>query len=129
MVRPAPLVITQGENARLTCHVPRTNDFFMGCSRVTCRPRESGDPWYRLWNMGPQHKRVYARLRRAMRGDDGGEREPNQPEVLITQRANVSCNILDGPDRHENAADDRGFLCPFKPRRFDLLFRPHAVHA
>src|SRR5215469_14394231 len=23
-----------------------------------------------LWNMGPQHKRVYARLLRAMRGDD-----------------------------------------------------------
>jgi hypothetical protein len=28
---------------------------------------------HRLWNMGPQHKRVYARLRRAMRGD-GSER-------------------------------------------------------
>src|SRR3989454_11881414 len=82
MVRPAPLVITQGENARLTCHVPRTNDFFMGCSRVTCRPRESGDPWYRLWNMGPQHKRVYARLRRAMRGDDASDDEPIQPDCV-----------------------------------------------
>jgi hypothetical protein len=25
------------------------------------------------WNMGPRHKRVYARLRRAMRGDDSGD--------------------------------------------------------
>src|SRR3977135_201477 len=30
MVRPPPSVMTQGENARLTCQVPRTNDFFMG---------------------------------------------------------------------------------------------------
>src|SRR5438128_2744551 len=30
MVRPAPCVITQGEKARLTCQVPRTNDFCMG---------------------------------------------------------------------------------------------------
>src|SRR6266487_272667 len=79
--------------------------------------------------MGPQHKRVYARLRHAMRGDDGGEREPNQPEVLITQRTNVSGNVLNGPGRHENAADNCGFLCPFKPRGPYLLFRPHAMHA
>jgi hypothetical protein len=32
MVRPPPSVTTQGENARLTCQVPRTNDFFMGRS-------------------------------------------------------------------------------------------------
>jgi hypothetical protein len=30
MVRP-PSVMTAGENARLTCQVPRTKDFFMGC--------------------------------------------------------------------------------------------------
>jgi len=29
MVRPPPSVITHGENARFTCQVPRTNDFFM----------------------------------------------------------------------------------------------------
>jgi hypothetical protein len=29
MVRAAPSVITAGENARLCCHVPRTNDFFI----------------------------------------------------------------------------------------------------
>src|SRR5262249_24816270 len=34
MVRPAPSVTTQGENARLTCQVPRTNDFFMGPPKV-----------------------------------------------------------------------------------------------
>jgi hypothetical protein len=41
----------------------------------TPRPSRRGDPVagthnHQLWNMGPQHKRVYARLRRAMRGDD-----------------------------------------------------------
>src|SRR5437764_13818094 len=30
MVRPAPCVITQGENARFCCHVPQTYDFCMG---------------------------------------------------------------------------------------------------
>src|SRR6516162_9802368 len=30
MVRPAPSAMTAGENARLTCQVPRTNDFFIG---------------------------------------------------------------------------------------------------
>src|SRR5215472_9354882 len=29
MVRPAPSAMTAGENARLTCQVPRTNDFFI----------------------------------------------------------------------------------------------------
>jgi hypothetical protein len=33
-------------------------------------PAKAGTHNHRLWNMGPQHKRVYARLRRAMRGDD-----------------------------------------------------------
>src|SRR6266446_3760407 len=33
MVRPAPSVMTQGENARLTCQVPRTNDFFIAPSK------------------------------------------------------------------------------------------------
>jgi hypothetical protein len=45
-------------------------------ARGTPRRWRRGDPVagthnHRLWNMGPQHKRVYARLRRAMRGDDG----------------------------------------------------------
>src|SRR5262249_36061508 len=35
-------------------------------------PANAGTHNHRLWNMGPQHKRVYARLRRAMRGDDNG---------------------------------------------------------
>src|SRR5262245_39346973 len=30
MVLPAPSAMTAGENARLTCQVPRTNDFFIG---------------------------------------------------------------------------------------------------
>src|SRR6478752_3553930 len=33
-------------------------------------PAKAGAHDHRLWNMGPQHKRVDARLRRAMRGDD-----------------------------------------------------------
>src|SRR5262249_48379735 len=48
---------------------------------------------------------------------------------LLAEGPNVSRNVLDGPGRHENAADDRRRPCPFKPRRLYLLFRPHAVHA
>src|SRR5215472_19308307 len=66
MVRAAPSVITAGENARLTCQVPRTNDFFMGSSTILrCHPRESGDPVLpgcRVSTMGPR-----------LRGDDGTE--------------------------------------------------------
>src|SRR5262249_39673469 len=40
---------------------------------ATVVPAKAGTDNHRLWNMGPQHKRVYARLRRAMRGDDNGE--------------------------------------------------------
>ena len=75
----------------------------------------------------PGHLASLAPIR--LRGDDGGEREPNQPEVLITESADVSGNVLNGPGRHENAADNCGFLCPFKPRGPYLLFRPHAMHA
>jgi hypothetical protein len=40
-----------------------------------------------LWNMGPLHKRVYARLRRPMRGDDpqGGDAEASANiEIQLT---------------------------------------------
>src|SRR5262249_61873175 len=33
-------------------------------------PAKAGIHHHGLWNMGPQHKRGYARLLRAMRGDD-----------------------------------------------------------
>ena len=39
-------------------------------SSHTVVPAKAGTHNHRLWNMGPQHKRVYARLRHAMRGDD-----------------------------------------------------------
>ncbi len=45
-----------------------------GTRSVTVVPAQAGTHNHRHWNMGPQHKRVYARLRRAMRGDDSNER-------------------------------------------------------
>src|SRR5215470_4776740 len=61
MVRPVPSAMTAGENARLTCQVPRTNDFFIGvllslfekrsthgkliCFRSSPRKRGPSRPW------------------------------------------------------------------------------------
>src|SRR5262249_48948790 len=47
----------------------------------------------------------------------------------LAKGADVSRNVLNGPGRHENTADDRRRPCPFKPRRLYLLFRSHAMHA
>src|SRR5262249_23718721 len=48
---------------------------------------------------------------------------------LVAKGADVSRNVLNGPGRHENPADDRRRPCTVKPRRLYLLFRPHAMHA
>src|SRR5215813_9457428 len=50
-------------------------------------------------------------------------------KVVLAKGADVSRNVLNGPGRHENTADDRRRPCPFKPRRLYLLFRSHAMHA
>src|SRR6266404_5520375 len=49
--------------------------------------------------------------------------------LILAEGAHVSCSVLNGPDRHENAADDRRLRYAFKPRRLYLLFRSHAMHA
>src|SRR5262249_13620988 len=56
-------------------------------------------------------------------------RQPIRRGSLLAEGPHVSRNVLDGPGRHENAADDRRRPCPFKPRRLYLLFRAHAMHA
>src|SRR5262249_22916383 len=48
---------------------------------------------------------------------------------LVAKGADVSRNVLNGPGRHENTADDRRRPCAVKPRRLYLLFRSHAMHA
>src|SRR5229473_1850938 len=42
-MRPAPSVMTTGENARLTCQVPRTNDFFMGATLLSLHAQRAQD--------------------------------------------------------------------------------------
>jgi hypothetical protein len=70
MVRPAPSVMTQGENARLTCQVPRTNDFFMAPPDVVI-PAQLGT---QTLEYGSPLARIGADLRvlvqRVMRGLD-----------------------------------------------------------
>src|SRR5215831_16242478 len=55
--------------------------------------------------------------------------QPIRRSSLSAESPNVSCNVLNGPARHENPADDRRLACAVKPRRLYLLLRAHAMHA
>src|SRR5262249_41437781 len=62
-------------------------------------------------------------------GFAAGSGMSNSAKVGLAKGADVSRNVLNGPGRHENTADDRRRPRPFKPRRLYLLLRPHAMHA
>src|SRR5712692_1666629 len=52
-MRPAPSVMTTDENARLTCQVPRTNDFFMGGSSLLLMRTKGRSPAVRVPDRPP----------------------------------------------------------------------------